>query len=212
MTIHSRVRLFLLALPLAMASVGCAGPSTNLKVTSLQDHKTYQQRFSEGYAGRNEHGDFDVVVSKKVASQEGSKPAVQQVMHVRVLWKPMRGTKLDNPTATNAAIDWYVFDLSEKPGAQGLVAYTGAGFVTIKKENGVATLLIRNATLRPTTREGELADPIGPARVEGTIVARLGTGEKVRELLNEARQASARATDYRNGVAREASSRAPVEP
>jgi len=105
-----------------------------------------------------------------------------------------------------------VFDASN-PG--GMVAYTGAGFVDVQKSGDVATLDIRNATLKPTNREGGMIDPIGPAKLQGTVVARLGRTEQVREILAQTRESMVQATaarDARNAAAREASSRAPVEP
>ena len=203
----------LLALPLAFACIGCAGGTTNLTVTSIQNHQTYQQPFTNAYAGRSEQGDFDVVAVKDGPARGGA-ATVRHVMHVRVLWKPMTGTKLDHPTATNATIDWYVFDASN-PSA--LVAYSGAGFVSVQSSGGTATLDIRNATLKPVTREGGMVDPIGPAKVLGTVVARTGRTDQVREILAQTREIVAQANTAareaaRTAAAREASSRAPVEP
>jgi hypothetical protein len=205
--------LFLLALPLAFACIGCAGGTTNLTVTSIQNHQTYQQPFTNAYAGRSEQGDFDVVAVREGPARDGA-ATVRHVVHVRVLWKPMNGTKLDHPTATNAAIDWYVFDAANPA---GLVAYSGAGFVNVQTSGGVATLDIRNATLRPVTREGGMVDPIGPTKLQGTIVARSGRTEQVREILAQTRETIAQANTAareaaRTAAAREASSRAPVEP
>ena len=205
------VRPVLASVALVFLAVGCAAPSTNLTVTSLKNRHTYQQRFSQAYAGRSEQGDFDVVLAKG-APNGGTRADVRQVMHVRVLWKPMKGAKLDHPTATNATVDWYVFSGSEREPGQGLVAYSGAAFVTVHKSGGLARLDVRNATLRPAVREGAMTDPLGPASLQGTIVARTGKAARVRELLAEARQATARANETRNAAAREASSRAPLEP
>jgi hypothetical protein len=196
----------------ALMGVGCAG-GTNLTVTSLQNHQTFQQPVTKAFAGRSTDGDLDVVVVNDGQSRPGAgSPGVRQVMHVRVLWKPMKGVKLDNPTATNAAIDWYVFSDSDKAaGGPGLVAYTGAGFVDVQQSGNTATLTIRNATLRPTTRHGGMTDPIGPAKVQGTVVARTGRDEELRAILSEARQASARATDREAAAVRQASSRTQVD-
>jgi hypothetical protein len=208
-----RFSLTLLTIPLVLVGVGCAG-GTNLTVTSLQNHQTYLQPVSKAYAGRSDDGDLDVVL----VSDDGNAPktvatGVRQVMHIRVLWKPMKGVKLDNPTATNAAIDWYVFSDPDKAGAgsDGLVAYTGAGFVNVQQSGSTVTLNIRNATLSPTTRQGGMIDPLGGAKLQGAVVARAGRGEEVRALLSAARQASARLTD-REVTVRQASSRTPVEP
>ena len=214
MTKSSGARLSLATLVLLCLTVGCAGKSTSLTVSSRQSGQTYQQKFSKAYAGRSPQGDFDVVLVKG-AGPDGATGDVWQVMHVRVLWKPMKGVKFDHPTATNATIDWYVMG-ADGAGAnasqpRGLVAYTGAGFVRVHKSGGFATLDIRSATLRPTTREGGMADPIGPARLQGTIVARTGNADQVRDLLARAREASAQANAARLAAARQASSQAPVE-
>ena len=229
----SRPFLLLLSVSTALLSLGCSGGGTHLTVTSLQNRQTYQQPFTKAYAGRSEQGDFDVVLVRDgvggksgAAGKSGagdrsagdeSVAGVRQVMHVRVLWKPMKGTKLDHPTATNATIDWYVFDGSD---AGGVVAYSGAGFVDVQKSNGLATLDIRSATLKPTTREGGMLDPIGPAKLRGTVVARTGRTGQVREILSQTRQTTAHANAARDAArdaartaaAREASSRAPIEP
>ena len=203
----------LLSLGLFMG--GCAGPSTNLTVTSLRNHQAYQPQFSRGYAGRSEQGDLDVVLVRD-GGQGAAAAGVRQVVHVRVLWKPMKGTKLDHPAATNAAIDWYVFGPggAGSGGAPGMVAYTGAGFVSVQQANGLVTLTVRNATLRPTAREGDMVDPIGPARLQGTVVARAGRRDEVQQVLAQAQQVSAQANAARVAAERQASSqsRAPVEP
>jgi len=209
---RSLILSFTLSLP--FLAVGCAGGSTNLTVTSLQNHQTYQQHFSKAYAGKSENGDFDVVLVKE-AGDKSNGLGLRQVMHVRMLWKPMKGAKLDHPTATNATIDWYVFGDAvgdDRVGSGGMVAYTGAAFVNVDRTGDQATITIRNATLRPTTRQGGLTDPIGPARLAGTVVARTGRAEQVRDLLAEAEQASAHVSAAKTEAARQASSRAPIEP
>ena len=204
-----------LLLPLTLLLVGCAGNPTSLTVTSLQNHQTYQPQFSTAYAGRSEQGDLDVVLVRDGA-KAASAGGVRQLVHVRVLWKPMKGTKLDHPTATNATIDWYVYE----PGTGGaggagtpsVVAYTGAGFVSVSTSNGLTTLNVRNATLSPAAREGGMVDPIGRARLEGTIVAKAGKTERVRELLAQAHSVITQANAARLAAERQASSRAPIEP
>ena len=62
-----------------------------------------------------------------------------------------------------------------------------------------------------------MVDPIGPAKVLGTVVARTGRTDQVREILAQTREIVAQANTAareaaRTAAAREASSRAPVEP
>ena len=101
---------------------------------------------------------------------------MRQVVHVRVLWKPMKGTKVDHPSATNATIDWVVWDQSQGRDA-GYIAYTGAGFVNLQRSGNTARLDIRNATLSPTARQGSIQDPVGRTKVTGTVVARANRGQ-----------------------------------
>ena len=203
-----RIATVSLALPLVWLGVGCAPASTDLIITSLKNHQVYQQQFSKAYAGQSDQGDYDVVLVREDRAN-GFGTGVKQVMHIRVLWKPMKGTKLDHPTATNAAIDWYVFGDASRP---EMVAYSGAGFVKVEKSGDIAELEIRSATLTPAMRDPGMADPIGRARLQGTVVARTGQPERVREVLAQARQTTTEANAARTAAARQASSRAPVEP
>jgi hypothetical protein len=95
----------------------------------------------------------------------------------------MRGTKTDSPTATNATMSWYVFDDSRQP---RLIEYRGAAFVEVERKDGQTLLTVRNATLKPTTRIGDLTDPIGPAKVDGKIVAQ-NDKMRVEDVLSETR-------------------------
>jgi hypothetical protein len=199
----------LLALAFALFTTGCAGPTTQLTVRSLDRRQTYQQRFDSAYAGRSEQGDYDVVLVKGGGS-------VREVMHVRVLWKPMKGTKLDHPSATNAVIDWIVWDGSQGPdGGGAFIAYTGAGFVDLSRSGDTAKLDIRNATLSPTSRHGSMNDPLGRTKLTGTVVARTNR-DQVDALLSQVQSTVAAAqptTPPRQPPtgSPSASSRAPLE-
>jgi hypothetical protein len=197
----------LIGLAMGLLVTGCAGPSAQLTVRSLDQRQTYQQRFDSAYAGKDDRGDYDIVLAKRAGE-------VRQVMHVRVLWKPMKGTKLDHPSATNATIDWVVWDGSNGPEA-GFIAYTGAGFVDLQRSGDTARLEIRNATLSPTTRHGAINDPIGRTKLTGTVVARTNPA-RVNALLSQvettvsAAQATTPPRQPPTGTP-SASSRAPLE-
>ena len=147
-----------------LLAAGCAARSSQLTVRSVDKGQTFQQRFTSAYAGKDDLGDYDVVLAKDAGG-------VRQVVHVRVLWRPMKGTKVDHPSATNATIDWVVWDQSQGRDA-GYIAYTGAGFVNLQRSGNTARLDIRNATLSPTARQGSIQDPVGRTKVTGTVVAR----------------------------------------
>jgi len=166
---------------LAGAGAGCASPSTNLTVTSLENRQTYRQGFRQAYSRRNDHGDIEVVAACGTPTASGAvHPDLKQVMHIRVLWSPGPGLKTDQPAATNAAITWYVYTNGER---MDMVEYTGTGLVDLDRDGDITTVEIRNASLRPALTAGALRDPIGPSRFEGTVVAKTDK-RKVEEILS----------------------------
>jgi hypothetical protein len=197
----------LFGLAFGLLAAGCAGPSAQLTVRSIDKRQTFEQRFDSAYAGKDEMGDYDVVLAKDTGG-------VRHLVHVRVLWKPMKGTKLDHPSATNSIIDWVVWDDSHGPDG-GYIAYTGAGFVDLQRSGNTAKLDIRNATLSPTARHGSINDPVGRTKVSGTIVARANR-DRVNTLLSQmpntsaAAQAAGPVRPPQTGSP-SASSRAPIE-
>jgi hypothetical protein len=221
-----RLPVFALVALLGLTAVGCSSSGKSaVRVTSLQTSQQYSQDFPEAYARYNAAGDVDVVVTKECRPQIGAAAPgserttasagvnsdvqkLKHVLHVRVLWQPMRGTKTDSPTATNATMSWYVFDDSHQP---RMIEYSGAAFVDVERKNGQTLLTVRNATLKPTARVGDLTDPIGPARVDGKIVAR-NDRERVEDVLSQMRgpldvaQASGRVVSQKS-----ASSRLPAD-
>ncbi len=87
-----------------LAGVGCSSPTSDLRVMSLKGpRKTYSQPFAEAYARRNGEGSLDVVLTRDSGTADaagrttGSARSLRQVMHVRVLWQPMRDTKRTTP-------------------------------------------------------------------------------------------------------------------
>lgn len=187
---------FLLTVLPACALAGCAStPQSTLTVTSLQSAQEFKPQFDAAYASRSAEGDYDVVLTGGSAPGEGAR----QVMHVRVLYRPMRGTRLDHPSATNASIRWYV--LGDRPG--DVVEYTGAGFVTVTPAavgDGVE-VRVRNASLRPVATRGNLTDPLGPTTVQGTFQARTDA-PRVTELLAQVAPANGAGSPARSAAAR----------
>lgn len=171
---------------------GCANQSpADLRLTCDQTGKTYQQQFKEAYVSKDEDG------TEVVLTSDDENASVRQLMHLRVLWRPQRGTKQGHPSYTNAALRWYVLG-SEK---SDVLEYTGAGFVQVADTATGTKVIIRNASLKPVREaKGSLNDPVGPAKLTGTFYAEKST-DRVSELLAEinrltqspgAQQASAR--------------------
>lgn len=160
---------------LAVASLcgGCSDKSAGLTLTSLRDHHKFADTFTNAYAARNDNGDLDVVLvdnatERSVAAGKLVGP-VRQIMHIRVLWSPPRDMKSDDPAASNASIHYYVIGSDRSQ----MIEYTGTAFVYASKSmwGDRQKLRIDNARLKPAMARGDLRDPVGPARVEGTVYA-----------------------------------------
>lgn len=214
----SRMRVGCLCLLMAGALLtagGCAaGRGGNLRISSSQAGETYQQMLPAAYTCRNAVGDIDVVLtsdnSRNTDGATTSRADLRQVMHIRVLWRPMRGTKRDHPSATNATISWYVFN-NGNGGAPEMIEYTGAAFVDVTPKGNVTRLDIYNATMRPNPRHVGLNDPIGPSKLQGTVFARQSP-RQVNEVLNQVKSAIAAVHASERPSPQEASSHLPVEP
>ena len=164
-----------------LVGAGCASPKTELTVTALESRQTYNPAFRQAYSRRNDQGDVEVVAACDIRTASGAPhPDLKQLMHIRVLWSPGPGLKTDQPAATNASIAWYIYSDAN---TSNMVEYTGTGLVDVERDGNVTTVEIRNASLRPGITSGGLRDPIGPARFEGTVVARTNK-RKVEEILS----------------------------
>jgi hypothetical protein len=176
-------------LPLASMGCGSAGPPS-LTITSINQNQVWTQEFSQAWVGHNKNGDVDVVLvdecTQKAMSGAQSTAPVRQVMHIRVLWCPTRDTRA---VVSNACVKWYVIGRS---GPQDMLEYTGSAFVYLNEEDGSTTLKIRNAVLNPTTRLGQLTDPVGPSRLEGTFEAQPNS-QIVNRILSDLKTAQAAA-------------------
>jgi len=161
------------AVLLSALAAGCAGGGARDAALHLQPltpgRPDYVQRFGQVYATPNAAGGNDVLLVDR------SHPAVEQYLHVKVLWRPMSGMKADQPSATNAAIDWYV--VSRDPDRPGVLRYAGAGFVLAQPANDERLRVeVRNASVKLERRDGDVYDPIGPAKLDGTFTATLDAG------------------------------------
>ncbi len=152
---------------------GCSDKSAGLTFTSLQDHRRFADTFTDAYSARNENGDTDIVLIDDATERSvvAGKPIgpVRQIMHIRILWSPSRDMKSDDPAASNASIHWYVMGSDRTQ----MIEYSGTAFVYASKAMWGDKLKLRidNARLKPCVSRGNLKDPVGAARIEGTIYA-----------------------------------------
>jgi hypothetical protein len=172
-------------LAVVLATVGCSAqprPATVQIVPQQPGSSRYVQRFTDTYAVQRNDGRTDVVLTE--TTQDG----LDQYLHLRLLWRPMRGTKTDQPSTTNAVIDWYVFSQTDP---NQFLRYTGAGLVSADPKGNGMDVTVRNATLRLAGRRGNLVDPLGPSTLKGAFRARVDGG-RVDQTLAELQAATAR--------------------
>src|SRR5688572_17868181 len=141
--------LILAALTMISSSVGCTSGRSTLRLTD-DGGEHFTQSFGRAYAGRDEHGNYDVVLIQEPLAEADAAAAraepgapllasdeqpLRHVVHIRVFWRPLHGARADNPAATNAAINWYVLGESSRL-RNDMVHYDGAGFVSIEPKRG----------------------------------------------------------------------------
>jgi len=188
MTTNQRIGFSLFHFPFAIflltlaAGPGCSSQNARLTVRPATDEsKIYAQAFPTAYVARSDEGEFEaILIDDEIGKQAEPRPGqplkassgtpVTQVVHIRVFWRPLPGTRADHPSATNAAFDWYVLGAGSDR-TKNLLHYSGAGFVTIGETGNGAKFRIRNANLILKEQRGDMTDPIGPARLTGTITA-----------------------------------------
>jgi hypothetical protein len=171
------------AISLALASGGCWSNRSVITVTPRATNQEYALRFNKAFVARETDGDYHVVLIDDGVPDESpsapgqplkpsSNPRPKQLVHIRILWRPMRGTKPDHPSATNSTIDWYV--VGDTPESKGdYLEYRGAGFVVLHSSGDLATIDIRSASFDRATARGNMVDPLGASRLTGIIHGRM---------------------------------------
>jgi hypothetical protein len=181
--------------PLILSGAGCAAPQNRLTMVSLDRRHDFQQFFSQAYSSLDDNGDYDIVLVHDANSDHltsGNSDTLtpapinpRQIVHIRVFWIADHGTKLDHPVATNAAIRWYLLgDRADE--TSNVLEYSGTALVLVNDDGKTANVTLRGATLKPIARRGQMADPLGPSSVTGTITAQVNR-HGVEDILNEAK-------------------------
>jgi hypothetical protein len=173
----------------ALLGVGCSSSASSpgLTLSSQRTGACYSQAFEVGVADVRDSGETDVVVTCRTEPAGGAgdnagaaaAPAVTQVLHVRMLWQQGYRVKAAmREVSQNAAFHWYVYPAGRAnaagsaAGGPQVVEYTGTGLVEMTRDGDQVTLRVAEAKLTPTTVTPGMADPVGPATLDGTLVAR----------------------------------------
>jgi hypothetical protein len=167
---------------LTFTLLGCATRTGTVQLKSIDSNARFSQKFSHGYTSRAEDGTYNVVLVHDPAEGERGKPGaplkpasavpMRQIMHVRVLWKPLKSGRADDATAAaNATIDWYVLSEDARQ-RMNMLHYRGGGLVSVTGSAAAPRIQIRNATVKPVSSSGNLEDPIGNAQLSGNMLTR----------------------------------------
>jgi hypothetical protein len=170
---------------MVLVAGGCASQRTSLNLVSFDKKHGFAQTFSEAYCSKDKTGDTDVVLIADPAPgevQDPKKPlmpepvadAPRQVVHIRIYWKPMLGTKADHPASTNASCHWYLIDTFNP---NNMIEYSGSGLVELDDSDDPAMLEVRTAWMKVARNRGTMVDPLGPCTLNGKIRAKVDAQE-----------------------------------
>ena len=184
------VATLILVASVGLLLTGCAskaGKPARLQLRSSQTRQVYAQQFEKAYFSRLDTGEYEIVLvddgdggagqPKPAGARQPLRPSqaapLRQVVHIRVHWRPLRGSKPDHPSATNAVVDWYVTaPAGDAVYANDRLHYQGAAFVEIGAKNGLAKVRISKGQVALVEAVGSLHDPVGRSALAGTFTAR----------------------------------------
>jgi len=206
-----RVVIAILMVGLAM-TIGCTPDATHVTLTSARHSDALVQGFPRSYIYREPQGDYHILLATDASDDVPARTTqgplepirhlvTQRIMHIHVFWRPLRGLRGDNPSATNAAIDFYIIGDTGDPRSRDVVKYEGTAFVDLTLTPDRAIGNIQNGTLEPKMILGQMSDALGKCKVEGQIFPQRNS-EKVRELLERIRVATETTTTATSSVLR----------
>jgi hypothetical protein len=175
-----------------LVAIGCSSRGGSINFESTEQNRTLTQAFPHAYISQVQDGECDVILVDNATDWDYSTPKknrpleptplepIRQMMHIHLYWRPLAGTT-KNPAATNASIDWYVLG---PEGTSDVVVYEGAGFVLLHGSGEKWTIVIRDGMVTPKVGRGSLRDPVGQAKINGRVVAKLNDA-RVRQTMAE---------------------------
>jgi uncharacterized protein YcfL len=178
-------------LSLAALLTGCSASQPSLLVQRAESDQSYNATFDRAYFAQAADGQVDVVLLSdgQGPSPEVDRPlktsgdqTVRQVVHLRVLWSNPRGIRLDNPSASNAMVDWHII-----ASPRDRLTYTGSAWAKVSVDGDEATMDIRNATVVIRNVIGNCDDPLKRANLSGEVIAKRADAT-VRSYLDELAQ------------------------
>lgn len=178
---------FLFSLALAFITVGGCTKSANVSVIRIIDHRhpgateRFRESFQEAWYDLDEHGNVDIVLRRSARPHEDTHSPLDQVVHIRSVWRSIPGRTPAQRTQINGTITYYL--VSGRTGT----AYDGAGSVFFREKRGRLVGAIELAKLRPTRHLVSSSPLFARAEISGEFTA-LRNRRRVVQLVNEMNQ------------------------
>jgi hypothetical protein len=172
----------LLLAALAASATGCAAYRPLQIEPVARKGYVVSPKFSQGYYYADRDNNLYYLLRSRGVDPATRKP-VDQLLTVRIFWRPIGGKTTLDPTGLNATWRYVLMT----PDSVGM--YEGAGFVRLFGKTGRRRLPARimDGDLRLTQSSANFQDTLGRARIRGNISA-LFDDVRAREMLLDAQR------------------------
>ncbi|MCK6484354.1 MAG: hypothetical protein HUU22_00160 [Phycisphaerae bacterium] len=179
-------RLLKFLVLLVLAVTGCAPKENRIVVDALEDSarpRQFHERFDDAFFSFDGRDRWTIVLHSRRPAAADPAHDVEQILILKLFWRPIPGTTFADSTQTDALITYGLIT------AGACIAYEGAGFVYFSRSRDGTRLVgsIESSNLAPDRKLGEPADIFGRCRVTGRFVARRDFS-KVAELVSRLNQ------------------------
>ena len=166
---------FLILGLIMFSAVGCTGGGRLALRSTERDTAVLVGNFNRGFYGFVDRNRVDVLLI------DGDPDNPKQAVHLNMYWQPRAGKTPIDSNATNATINYIVFN------PDGAGVYSGAGFLLPQTDPGESTLRadVLEASLRLMDASESFADPLGLTTASGGFTARrndLATQRALRQI------------------------------
>jgi hypothetical protein len=197
---------------LLSSMIGCGAAQPVLSIVPMHSQQKYFEKFTQAYVAHDAAGDYEVVLIDDPLDETevgdagqplspSSSATLRQILHIRLLWRPLPGAKADSPAATNASLHWYVLGATTAEGTN-LIHYAGTAFVAIAENGPGAQVTIHNGQLKFVERHGDLIDPLKSFKIDGKFDA-VSSDTRLAEIMADVKTAADEAkNDHANGMAK----------
>ena len=167
---------------LCALGVGCGPSGSHLKLIAFQDPhfpEHYDVRPDECVYRSDGAGDYHIV-GRASSRPRADAPAVEQIFHLHVFWRPRPGKTYDHPSLVDAVVRYAITS------RQGSAVYRGAGYAypSPSRWSDELTVKLESATVTLAAQRGDAPELLGQAHVLGTLIARNDPSRAV-ELMRE---------------------------